>query len=793
MAMAVAQPRDPDDDRPPEPPPKPRRSIEREGRGRGPAVADEGIGGIVAPVRAKAPRSSSPTPATRLPREASRQPDQAGETSSATPRRGTSQCARPLMRAPPSPQPCLPPANNAAWLGASANLAAPAAASIRQPMQAPTVPKALPLQDHSRGASSSDAAVSQDLAASLQLPGESKENTGSQDIVEVAKVAGVTGRGKDPRSPERVPESKPAADSGFHDELERREKGSEEEKRPVDVPRSFGALHRKSSDGASAAASAAGSRRCSGGSAGGNRGQTGPLSLGEKEQTLERSGSIRSQAAPQRSGQAVSDRSLRKTSSKEEGRQGPGAVTGTNRSGPAVLGPGKSRPSFATKAASSRQRSKRGGPRLPVGDDPLPPPPAMRLREDGQDVSRFTLQAPADITRLAALSPLWPGRLQGSPMPSPLQSPQLSARSTSGDFFIAPAPVPLGMQCGPDVFGASLTTAPGTGTPLLTGRSIRGEFAYAAMKPAAPAPLPMAAASLWHPGGSAAPLAAAAGDLSAQSHTARSASPLVSRQWSSVTTSMPMASASFQAASPLVQNTSWVSASGFFSTPAQWFPTPRTPSLGLGLRQGNAGQPSTSSFNRASSLQHFRTPSSPSLSARAVSPQLWHREIRVPSLQLLGASPAPSPCHSPCLTERSLSVDGGVSYRSSLSPQLPGQPLLGGGSSLAPAGSSLWQGGRRNVYSVGASASGPAGPAPLAFHGAAWPSGSPLVSSRATLPAHLQSPLQSPMRHSASAHPMRSLSGATLLPSNGKRKSPIHSARLPSEDATRLADAFTLD
>lgn len=56
------------DERPPEPPPKPMCQYHSPLRRHGPSVADEGIGGIVAPVRAKVPRSSSPTPATRLPR-----------------------------------------------------------------------------------------------------------------------------------------------------------------------------------------------------------------------------------------------------------------------------------------------------------------------------------------------------------------------------------------------------------------------------------------------------------------------------------------------------------------------------------------------------------------------------------------------------------------------------------------------------------------------------------------------------------------------------------------------------
>eukprot|EP00930_Biecheleria_cincta_P037593 TRINITY_DN2581_c6_g1_i1.p1 TRINITY_DN2581_c6_g1~~TRINITY_DN2581_c6_g1_i1.p1 ORF type:complete len:871 (+),score=108.17 TRINITY_DN2581_c6_g1_i1:132-2744(+) len=84
MATRVSQATQPDDDRPPEPPRPPRRSVEREGCRRGPAVADEGIGGIVGPVRAKAPRSSSPTPATRLPREERKE-------RSMTPRQGPSE------------------------------------------------------------------------------------------------------------------------------------------------------------------------------------------------------------------------------------------------------------------------------------------------------------------------------------------------------------------------------------------------------------------------------------------------------------------------------------------------------------------------------------------------------------------------------------------------------------------------------------------------------------------------------------------------------------------------------
>lgn len=56
------------DERPPEPPPQPKRNRQLQGRrGCGPLVADEGLSGVVAPVRAKQPRSSSPTPATRLP------------------------------------------------------------------------------------------------------------------------------------------------------------------------------------------------------------------------------------------------------------------------------------------------------------------------------------------------------------------------------------------------------------------------------------------------------------------------------------------------------------------------------------------------------------------------------------------------------------------------------------------------------------------------------------------------------------------------------------------------------
>ncbi|CAE8583959.1 unnamed protein product, partial [Polarella glacialis] len=60
-----------------------------------------GIGGIVAPVRAKAPRSSSPTPATRLPREASKEPEWRDEASSCqtTPR----QAPRGAPRGRPAP------------------------------------------------------------------------------------------------------------------------------------------------------------------------------------------------------------------------------------------------------------------------------------------------------------------------------------------------------------------------------------------------------------------------------------------------------------------------------------------------------------------------------------------------------------------------------------------------------------------------------------------------------------------------------------------------------------------
>ena len=47
--------------------PRPKERPAARGRPSGPAIPDEGLGGIVAPVRAKAPRSSSPTPATRLP------------------------------------------------------------------------------------------------------------------------------------------------------------------------------------------------------------------------------------------------------------------------------------------------------------------------------------------------------------------------------------------------------------------------------------------------------------------------------------------------------------------------------------------------------------------------------------------------------------------------------------------------------------------------------------------------------------------------------------------------------
>lgn len=83
-----------DSDRPPEPPPpEPRLNLRRPRRSRGPAVADEGLGGVVAPVRARAPRSSSPTPATRLP---TRSPPTSPPPS------------RPPSR-PPSPPRSLPP------------------------------------------------------------------------------------------------------------------------------------------------------------------------------------------------------------------------------------------------------------------------------------------------------------------------------------------------------------------------------------------------------------------------------------------------------------------------------------------------------------------------------------------------------------------------------------------------------------------------------------------------------------------------------------------------------------